>query len=495
MRRLYFVVISFCLVLLMLSVASCTKDGSYRKVVPANAVVVAEIDLACLSEDADLGNSPLIGTARNFMSLGGEEMVSKFDEFAADPSKLGIDFDDPAYLFFTDDAYVGLVMSVADEDRLETMFQTLHDWGFVNETEKSGDFKTADVDGVARLVYDDCGLLLLFTTGGTGSSALQRKAFALQGQKKDEQFFTYHNEFADADNAPLKLFVSGTANRRIKKEFLGTGSDLFSEFLPKDAMTDDLNMFCTLSFEKNEAVVRGKVTTDNKELQEALDKMGKAFRPVEGDFLKYGFWSDVTVVMNCNGEKLVSFLKQFPDMEAFYDDIDRTGFDITSLFGIIDGDVMVTMSDMYSSNPDFGIFVKVKGIGILRSLIAAMQPYGLTQKGDEGVEYVFPYEDKFCYLTVRDDEVMLTTQPLAELNGESGISKSDIGNSLFYVSIGGMSLERETGGLVKQIVLRCPDKLEFEVRILADEEAENFLQGLIRAVSAEGLYDRGGIWP
>lgn len=481
MKKTSFVSVSFCFALLLIFAASCTESNDYRRAVPENALLVGKADLAQLSENANLKDSGILSIIRGMASLGGSEILSDFDQFVADPSSTGIDFDNPAYLFFTPDSCVGMVMSVANEANLETTLGKLQDLGLISEIEKEDGVKMTDIDRTTVLAYDESCLLLCYSDNISAAAKLRSKAIEWMGQAKEEQFLAQHDDFAE-NTAPVTLFLSGDFYEMMDDAYKTTAAIVgVKMLLPQGVALSDLDFLCALSFEENEAVLRAKATGKNEEAQKALEEYAEVFKEIDGDFLEYCSDEDLVVALNCKGKKLAAYLKQFPKIEAAIEEIAEEGFDVTQALDLIDGDVMVTISDLTANSPAFGVFVKVKDTNTIRALIDMVTALGMNIVSKGNDEYVFYDDFTPYYIKVGNDHVIVSAQELSDSKKESRIRKSDVAGSVFYLSLSGGGLEAPSNGFLKKIEARGTSHGEVEWRIMADEEEEQFLEGLLNA--------------
>ena len=482
MKKTSFVSVSFCLALLLIFAASCTESSDYRRAVPENALLVAKADLAQLSENANLKDSGILSIIRGMASLGGSELLSDFDEFVADPSCTGIDFDQPAYLFLTDDSCFGAVMSVANEADLEATFLSKFlDLDLIGGIEKEDGVKMTNVDRTTVLAYDESCLLLCYSDNTSAAAKLRSKAIEWMGQQKEEQFLAQHDAFAE-NTAPVTLFLSGDAYKNSDEaNELPDIIETVKMLLPKGVSLSDFDFLFAFSFEENVAVLRAKVTSKNEKAQEALEEYAEVFKEIDGDFLEYCADEDVVMALNCEGKKLAAFLKQFPKIEAAIEETAEIGFDVTQALELIDGDVMVTISDLSANRLGFGVFVKVKDTNTIRAFIDMVTALGMNIVSKGNDEYVCYNTFTPYYIKVGNDHVIVSAQELSDLKKESRIRKSDVAGSVFYGSLSGGYLEAQSNGFLKKIEVWGTSHGEAEWRAVSDDDAGQFLEGLLNA--------------
>lgn len=202
---------------------------------------------------------------------------------------------------------------------------------------------------------------------------------------------------------------------------------------------------------------------------------------IDGDFLEYCSDEDLVMALNCEGKKLAAYLKQFPKIEAAIEEIAEEGFDVTQALDLIDGDVMVTISDLTANSPAFGVFVKVKDTNTIRALIDMVTALGMNIVSKGNDEYVFYDDFTPYYIKVGDNQVIVSAQKLSDSKKESRIRKSDVAGSVFYLSLSGWGLEAPSNGFLKKIEARGTSHGEAEWRVVANDDAGQFLEGLLNA--------------
>ena len=82
------------LLICLLFFCSCSKR-EYLNVIPQNPAFVVSVDFKTISEKGEISESPYLPQLTSL--LGG--MSEKFSDYVENPSKMGIDFRQPAYFF------------------------------------------------------------------------------------------------------------------------------------------------------------------------------------------------------------------------------------------------------------------------------------------------------------------------------------------------------------------------------------------------------------
>lgn len=311
---------------------SCEK-GEYKSVIPENARMVMSVDLAALASDADLANSAAVDMLKKTIGLVATGSAKrKVNAFIENPSNLGFDLRESAYLFQTPNECYGLALKVGDKGDVDDLFKFLSKQGLCSKpTEKDGRMWGALL-GDIQFAYDSGTFLLLLPTKGEGKEMVKQMMAQYFSLDKEKQFLESEQfEKIEAEKGAIRLFSKANA--------LPTAAESFIQnMLPKTVRTGDVEMRSSFQFENGKMTMSAKLFSDNPTVQKLMDEADKKMHPVHGKFVNGAEGSFLWSTVGCNGEWLLSVLKQNELMKKYLLMVERA-VDIEKMLKAVDGDV------------------------------------------------------------------------------------------------------------------------------------------------------------
>lgn len=338
MRKLFTIFSLVCIALL----ASCTK-GSYTDLVPKDATIVAAVRLDKLVQDADVPNSSLMSYADDYMGViaNGEDR-EMLREFMDDPSVIGLDFSEPAYVFATHAKHLGLVLKVDDADRVDAFFEFMHKLQLATKTTSRGHLTWTDLLGDFHVAYDQRALLVLMDAEGkTPANMLRNHMTALFDQDAEDSFGQHpcSEEWAKSPSH-IQFYARATA---LPSDW-GEG---VKSLLPQGVRVADVAVKADVQFSSGEAIVNARLTSENESVEEKLGAQTKHTKPIQGAFLNMvpdDFLAFAT--LGCEGEWLLDLLKSNADTKQRLFLMERA-IDIEAILRAVEGDVAVVLPTTY----------------------------------------------------------------------------------------------------------------------------------------------------
>lgn len=240
---------------------SCTGtvDESYTNVIPADATMVASVNVKGLMEKAGYKDFQPVSTAIGSMypaetlSL----MPDVMETILADPGKSGIDFDAPVYVFLQPDgASAGIVMKVDDKEKVEAWVET------VVGAPGSASVTFAYLDENSICVYEK-----------NGSSVWQQPATP-EAQFNQSASFKKMKEM----KGDLHYYCN---TRELMKKYSARAVSKLPPIYTETAIVG------TCSFENGSASITAALVANTPEAEAGIAAFKKALCPSEGKFVGY----------------------------------------------------------------------------------------------------------------------------------------------------------------------------------------------------------------
>ena len=176
---------------LMLLLAACSDGSRYVEALPADAALVAAVDVNGMARKAGLLDVEG-GTVRTWLkrtlgeSLGESEAM--LDRLMEDPSGCGLQFTDKVFVFVASGSeYAGALFRVKDVDDLEQFVELLRQQQLCDEVRES-DGSSWTLMGGMLAAWSDRAFLIMASPKGEDPARLQRQADRLLRQQEGEGF-------------------------------------------------------------------------------------------------------------------------------------------------------------------------------------------------------------------------------------------------------------------------------------------------------------------
>jgi len=325
--------------------SSCSKTD-YQNVIPKDANFVASVNMKSIADDADFQNSSMMKEAKQYLGLvvTGKDKKA-VEEIIDDPTKLGIDFSCPAYLFGMGKNAYGLTMRVSDTDDLQSFLELLSKQNMATKpVEKDGLTSGSLFDDVAY-AYNKT-TLLMFVNVENGSSA-QSKAVVkqLMNQSEDDSFTSTeaYDKIADKSSDAIALYGNLSAVPSVV-------ADMVTSFLPKGVKKTDIEVVASLAFGKGNATLSSTIWGKTDEAQKVIDTADDNMYNIKGEFKDMPTASTpIWICMGIKGDWLLKQLKTNKESSQVLTLIER-GIDIEQMLRAVDGDLAITVPLPQGSN-------------------------------------------------------------------------------------------------------------------------------------------------
>lgn len=87
-------ILGYCLLLVAVLLASCSKKNNYENVLPKDAAMVVSVDLVSMAEKSGLSGdegAPVVARLNEALKSGAEGAGELIDKITKDPSESGLD--------------------------------------------------------------------------------------------------------------------------------------------------------------------------------------------------------------------------------------------------------------------------------------------------------------------------------------------------------------------------------------------------------------------
>lgn len=480
--------ILFALAVLM--VCSCSKRD-YQQVIPANATVVAKVNLKSLSEKGDFAHSALLDMV-GAMSGGSKEM----NKYTKDPMETGIDFTEPVYVFVTQDNLYGAVAKVANKSDLEDFFSVLRKQNVASRpTEKNG--LTCGSVGFADYAFDGDALLLV---GGVSGRSVSTEVLVRMMENEGESFIDTEafKKMEDAGGKDIVMYAN-------LGNLLGVLPKDIKTYMQNDQLkASDIDLLANVDFVDGSAIMATKWWGKTEKAQKMIDDWKEVLQAADGCYIE-----DVPENMvawfgaGVKGNKALEKLKGNALAKESLFMMERA-IDIEQMIRSIDGDVSIAVpKTMLSGRGDVDLAVKAKlketaFLADVDDWKKSMADYGISMQSTGKDAYSLWADGLNIHWGVEGGNLYFATpkayQQMNTKNSSSALKEyeKEIKDSRMFFFIDLQKILKANKPYValaskagvnlqslKAVVLKSPAHDEMILRIDMDDSNKNFLKQLL----------------
>ncbi|WP_291529604.1 DUF4836 family protein [Bacteroides sp. UBA939] len=365
--------------ILAVAVSACSKKSEYINVIPADATVVASINLKSLAEKGGLkdkeneeAKQKLVDALQNGMSAATFQQI---EMILKDPKKSGIDVTEPLYVFNSETfPYTSLVAKVSDENDLNTLLKTLEDEKLCQAVASGDGYQFTLMNNRTILAYNPFVFMLIEYKGAT---QLEKIKESIPGLLKQ----TYDNSVASTAAFKKMQKMGGDMNTFFSLASL-PGADVNQIYgVSKDIDMKDLKLLGSISFDKGKITIKYENSVENPELKALFDKQTKAICPIENTYLKHFPQSTLMLgSMGVNGEEFYNLLVE---NEEFRKNLPAIATDeVKNLFGAFQKDITIGLTNITMNGVTFLACANVKSATPVQMLYEKKNELGLKRSED-----------------------------------------------------------------------------------------------------------------
>lgn len=339
------------LALAALTLASCSKSQVYEQVIPAEADFVLSVSVDQLVKKSEILSKENKELRDQFFPNSNAPEAKVLRPLLEDPSKAGIDFKSPVYLFTTPDLQGAFLARVSDEGKLKKFLSDLTQLKNPQATieQKDGISILNDTDNNAIAFTKDALLVLIPTT--ETKKDMRVEAIQLLKLKEGKR---YHETSAFKELKSKKSDLSLILD--YKKLFSLYSYYAYGQLNPDQLAAQGVDMSkmqiaLHINFESGVTTTDIKYISEDKATLERFTKLSQTISPKKSEN-KYGKFltKDNLFVMNgyCSGPEIVNVYKDNPAFTRVFEALGEMGIESSSLFSLVDGEFALSIS---SFNP------------------------------------------------------------------------------------------------------------------------------------------------
>ncbi len=480
--------------LVALLFASCGKSD-YADVVPKDASLVIEVNMADIASKGGIAESKLLASVKtNLDYIASGDDKAKLVEIFDNPENTGIDFTVPVYAFTASGSF-GVAARLSDETAFEDFITLLSNQGFAVQPSERDGVKWVSLLDELDMVYKDDVLLITMPLDPEGSAGNKRNASNWITQDKSEECFSstdHYKRMQETDGDVVAYFDVDDYAGKLK-------SMMF-----KDMRDAEVSAVASLSFEDGCAKMKTSIFSNDEKVNNAIAEYGKNLRKIGGQYIDTPM-EDFMAWFGCNvdGNWLLPILKSDKDIKTLMFMIER-GIDIEKIIKSVDGDMAIVVPKMNPADEsetgfDFIATAQLKNSDFLSDVdgwTKSMKDYGLSMLRTGKNQYELLTADGKINWGVDDNELYFATENAYKLNAFSGRSAllkdyaDKIKDSRMYLYVNLESLPMvelsQLMGLgheyafifanMKALTFSMNEASEFEVNLVLKNPKENFLK-------------------
>ncbi len=339
-KRLFYVLTTTLIVL----ASSCSNDD-YMNVIPADCLAVGYADFS--SESKGLDAKDILKSAL------GMDMSEQ----------LGVDFEQKAYFFETNDGLFGLCAKIKDKDEL------LSKLNLVLLAERSGnkvheykDYHFAVIKSSWIAGISDEALLLVGPVINSQYKATeQRMAKWMDADEEKSIVSKPIYQRLDSIKAPVALVAQVKAIPEQMRLPFTIG-------MPKDADVSQVMLSLTMKIDGDIVDLQGESFSFNEQVNKALKETASSFRPITEKYVNT-LENDAmaALLLNAKGEKLLELLRSNKDSQMILAGINTT-IDMDNILRCVDGDFMLMLSSLQGQRAEIALGAQLKSTQFLKDV-------------------------------------------------------------------------------------------------------------------------------
>ncbi|MBR1520847.1 MAG: DUF4836 family protein [Bacteroidaceae bacterium] len=378
---------------LLMAVCSCSKTD-YQNTIPANATLVAKVDVRTVAEKWDLAHSEVMKNLDSYLKLlvSGKDM-EQAKEYIDDPMKMGFDFTMPVFFFKMPDGSMGLTMKVNDDGDVKDFLMLLQKQGLASKPVERRDLMCGTLMGDFHYAYDGKTFLLLSSEGS--SSRVGQMAQQLMNQKEDESFVST-DAYSKLEHETTEVVCYAKLLALPLPAYTYVRHLLM---LPNSVRESDIEMLATMNLDNGKETFHCTAWGNTEKVQQLLDEANKNLHKIQGRYIdKASEDLPIWLGLGVKGEWLLQKLKGDKKAKEMLFLLGRA-IDIEQMLKAVDGDVAVGLSQhVFDGNTDdFVAYAQLKNTNFLQDVDywkSSMKEYGMSMQDDGNHHYVLHAEGK-----------------------------------------------------------------------------------------------------
>ncbi len=414
------------LTVLIVFLTACSKTSEYTNVIPADASVVASINLKSLASKAGLNDKENETAKQKVLEALKSGMnaatFQQLEKVMKNPSESGIDIESPFYVFSSSSfPYPAIVGKVSNEDNLHTSLDVMTKEQICQPVSEADGYSFTTMNGI--LLAFNNSTVMIVTVNGTSQTEKAKKGITdLMKQTADNSIVKCGAfQKMEQQKSDVNFFAS-------MKTIPATYRNQASMGLPAEVKPEDITLVGGLNFEKGKIALKSENYTENDAVKALLKKQMESFGKANNTFVKY-FPSSTLMFFNVGvkGEGLYSLLSE---NKEFRNTISIAKADeVKELFGSFNGDISAGLINVTRNiAPTFMLYADVKNGNALEALYKNKQSLGM-KRGEDIIqlgkdEYVYKTKGMNIFFGIKDKQMYATNDELLYKNVGKAADKS-----------------------------------------------------------------------
>ncbi|WP_336617671.1 DUF4836 family protein [Bacteroides acidifaciens] len=414
------------LTVLIVFLTACSKTSEYTNVIPADASVVASINLKSLASKAGLNDKENETAKQKVLEALKSGMnaatFQQLEKVMKNPSESGIDIESPFYVFSSSSfPYPAIVGKVSNEDNLHTSLDVMTKEQICQPVSEADGYSFTTMNGI--LLAFNNSTVMIVTVNGTSQTDKAKKGITdLMKQTADNSIVKCGAfQKMEQQKSDVNFFAS-------MKTIPATYRSQASMGLPAEVKPEDITLVGGLNFEKGKIALKSENYTENDAVKALLKKQMESFGKTNGTFAKY-FPASTLMFLNIGvkGEGLYNLLSE---NKEFRNTISIAKADeVKELFGSFNGDISAGLINVTRNiAPTFMLYADVKNGNALEVLYKNKQSLGM-KRGEDIIqlgkdEYVYKTKGMNIFFGIKDKQMYATNDELLYKNVGKAADKS-----------------------------------------------------------------------
>ncbi|WP_279072251.1 DUF4836 family protein [Bacteroides acidifaciens] len=414
------------LTVLIVFLTACSKTSEYTNVIPADASVVASINLKSLASKAGLNDKENETAKQKVLEALKSGMnaatFQQLEKVMKNPSESGIDIESPFYVFSSSSfPYPAIVGKVSNEDNLHTSLDVMTKEQICQPVSEADGYSFTTMNGI--LLAFNNSTVMIVTVNGTSQTEKAKKGITdLMKQTADNSIVKCGAfQKMEQQKSDVNFFAS-------MKTIPATYRNQASMGLPAEVKPEDITLVGGLNFEKGKIALKSENYTENDAVKALLKKQMESFGKANNTFVKY-FPSSTLMFFNVGvkGEGLYNLLSE---NKEFRNTISIAKADeVKELFGSFNGDISAGLINVTRNiAPTFMLYADVKNGNALEALYKNKQSLGM-KRGEDIIqlgkdEYVYKTKGMNIFFGIKDKQMYATNDELLYKNVGKAADKS-----------------------------------------------------------------------
>lgn len=403
------------LIVLLAFITACSSKEEYTNVIPADASIVASINVETLAKkagindkDNEVAKQKLLNTLKSGM---GTTTFETLEKIIKNPAESGIDFSSPIYHFSSRSLpYPSILYKVDKEENIRKTIEALVKEQICQPIKEENGINYSSIYG-KLVAFNNTALLMIDAYD--------------EAQIKDAKICTATLFKQTKENSIHKV---GCFNEMQKKKgdicFFGSMAAIPSEYseqmklgLPADVNPEEIMVIGDITFDKGKVSLQAENYSENNTIKQLLDKQKQSFKKLNNSFTKY-LPASTLLFFNCGvkGDAIYDLLSKNENMRKYIPQTETEK--MKDLFKSFNGDISGGLINVTMNKaPSFVAYAEAENALSLDLLYKNRQNLGL--KKSESIiqlsknEYVYKNKEmnlffgfKTNYIYATNDEML-----------------------------------------------------------------------------------------